>query len=88
MLLLLLVAPALADSQNKAISDDQIRQKLIEQSIASYSGTCACPFNVARNGSRCGGRSAWSRPGGAAPLCFPDDVTDKMVADYRRQHHL
>jgi hypothetical protein len=24
-----------------------------------------------RNGRACGGRSAYSRPGGAAPLCYP-----------------
>jgi hypothetical protein len=28
-----------------------------------------------RNGRACGGRSAHSRPGGAAPLCYPIDVT-------------
>jgi hypothetical protein len=30
---------------------------------------CAC-LDTARNGSTCGGRSAYSRPGGAAPLAI------------------
>lgn len=67
-------------------TDAQIRQAIIQESISSYSGACPCPYNLARNGSRCGARSAYSRPGGAAPLCFPQDVTQKMVDDYRRQH--
>jgi hypothetical protein len=44
---------------------------------------CACPDDRARNGSACGGRSAYSRPGGAAPLCYPSDVTAAMIDSYR-----
>lgn len=35
-----------------------------------YYGTCDCPYDRARNGSRCGGRSAYSRPGGRSPVCY------------------
>ncbi len=62
-----------------AQTDAQIKQRLIRQSIASYSGSCPCPYNVDRAGRRCGARSAYSRPGGAAPLCYPSDVTPAMV---------
>jgi len=46
---------------------------------------CACPDDTARNGSACGGRSAYSRPGGAAPLCYPSDVTAAMIDSYRQR---
>jgi hypothetical protein len=46
---------------------------------------CACPDDSTRNGSSCGGRSAYSRPGGAAPLCYPGDVTATMVESYRQR---
>jgi hypothetical protein len=46
---------------------------------------CACPDDSARNGSSCGGRSAYSRPGGAAPLCYPGDVTAAMIEPYRQR---
>ena len=78
--------PALA---REPLSDAQVRQAIIQDSIARYQATghpCACRYNPARNGSRCGGRSAYSRPGGASPLCFPQDVSDGMVADWRRAH--
>jgi hypothetical protein len=66
-------------------TDAQIRQRLIRESIASYPGPCACPYNVDRAGRRCGGRSAYSRPGGHAPLCYPSDVTPAQVRAVRGQ---
>ena len=49
-------------------------QRQIRQSIANYPGSCACPYNVDRGGRSCGRRSAYSRGGGHAPLCYPADV--------------
>ena len=34
---------------------------------------CECPYDRAANGSICGARSAWSRPGGRKPVCYTDD---------------
>lgn len=65
-------------------SDAQIRQSIIRDSIASYPGPCACPYSVMRNGRACGGRSAYSRPGGYAPICYPRDVSQAEIANYRR----
>src|SRR4051812_20433144 len=70
----------------KRLSDAQIKKLLIDESIAAYDGNCPCPYNRARNGSRCGKRSAYNREGGAAPLCYPDDVTADMVQRYRGNH--
>ena len=70
----------------QAATNNEIKQELIRQSISSYSGSCPCPYNSARNGSRCGGRSAYSRPGGYSPLCYPSDVTNDMIMKYRNQN--
>ena len=70
----------------QAATNNEIKQELIRQSISSYSGSCPCPYNSARNGSRCGGRSAYSRPGGYSPLCYPSDVTNDMIMKYRNQY--
>lgn len=70
----------------KRLTDGQIKKILIDESIADYEGNCPCPYSRASNGSRCGKRSAYSRPGGAAPLCYPADVTDDMVKAYREAH--
>jgi hypothetical protein len=74
--------PANLRSPPTAMSDDAIRRSIIEQSIAGYAGSCPCPYNVDRGGRRCGGRSAYSRPGGASPICYPSDVPASAVAAY------
>lgn len=61
----------------------EIARLLIQQSIASYPGPCACPYQHDRRGHACGHRSAYSRPGGYAPLCYPQDITTAMVDAYR-----
>lgn len=66
-------------------SDDEIANALIQRSQANYSGNCPCPDNRAANGSRCGGRSAYSRPGGASPLCYRSDVTPAMIQSERER---
>jgi hypothetical protein len=76
------VVRARADAPRR-LTDAQIRRLLIQDSIDSYSGNCPCPYNSASNGSSCGRRSAYSRAGGEEPLCYPGDVTKKLVDEYR-----
>jgi hypothetical protein len=76
-------------ARSPGLTDDAIRQQVIQESVAAYLATghpCACPYNAARNGSSCGGRSAYSRRGGASPICYPSDVTDQMVDEWKRTH--
>jgi len=35
-----------------------------------YDGICPCPYSRAKDGSRCGERSAYSRSGGQSPRCY------------------
>lgn len=51
------VAPAEADRQSGPIREP-------------YVGRCECPYDVMSNGRSCGGRSAFSRPGGRKPICY------------------
>lgn len=60
----------------------EARSAIISQSIASYPGSCPCPYNRDRGGRRCGARSAWSRPGGYSPICFDSDVTEARLQTY------
>lgn len=68
---------------NARLVDEQVKQQIIQESIDSYPGNCPCPYNLARNGSRCGKRSAWSRAGGYAPICYKEEITDEMVSEWR-----
>ncbi|WP_394109382.1 SH3 domain-containing protein [Xanthobacter autotrophicus] len=73
------VKPPAAPALSLAI----IAQRLIAESRASYPSSCACPYDTDRAGRRCGARSAYSKPGGYAPICYESDVTAQMVEKYR-----
>ena len=87
--LLAIFAISNAAARAPTLTDDQVRQQIVQESVAAYLATghpCACPYNSARNGSSCGGRSAYSKPGGASLRCYPADVTDGMVVEWKRRH--
>ena len=77
-------APAVHD-RAPALSDQQVKKRIIADSIDAYPGKCPCPYNAARNGSACGGRSAWSRKGGYAPICYEREIDDEKVRTWRQQ---
>jgi len=65
--------------------DAEIKQQIVRQSIAAHSGGCPCPYSKDRAGRNCGRRSAYSKPGGNSPLCYPEDVTAEMVRRYKER---
>lgn len=79
------VSPRSTQSSDRAqgLSDSRIRRLMIEGSLRSYPGNCPCPYNVDRAGRSCGRRSAYIRPGGYAPLCYPSDISAAEVDAYR-----
>jgi hypothetical protein len=79
-------SPKTSDDEHARLTDVAIAALIIAASVAIYKSTgkpCACPNDTARNGSSCGGRSAWSKPGGAKPVCFPADINADMIKAYR-----
>ena len=85
-----LVVLAGSPALGQTLTDQEIAARVVEQSRAAHHATgrpCACPDDLARNGSRFGGRSAYSRPGGAEPKCYVRDVTPADIAAYRGTRH-
>ena len=68
------------------INNTEIIQNIIQNSIASYPGNCPCPYSITASGSKCGKRSAYSKPGGYAPICYSEDVTPAMISSYKHKH--
>lgn len=60
---------------------------VLESRRAYHAGgrPCACPDDRTRNGRSCCGHSGYSRPSGAAPLCYPSDVIEAMIKTYRER---
>ena len=82
--ILVLFVFSFAYADNSSMSDEEIIQVIIYKSIATHRGNCACPYNRTTNGSKCGRRSAYSRPGGYQPMCYPSDVPKEMIEEFRR----
>jgi len=64
-------------------TSSEIRSLMIAASLASYPGSCPCPYNVDRGGRACGRRSAYARPGGRSPLCYDSDISEAAVKEFR-----
>ncbi|PYC20240.1 hypothetical protein DMO17_18760 [Aquipseudomonas alcaligenes] len=82
-LILLLLIPSLsvAESHSEEARQRAVRE-IIQESISRYPGNCPCPYNLAANGSRCGKRSAYSRQGGYGPICYAEDVDERMIEQH------
>lgn len=87
---LVLLFPALSayveGRSARKIPDAEVRKAIIAESIRAYPGSCPCPYSTTKNGKLCGGRSAWSRKGGASPICYENEVTAEMVRQWRKRH--
>ena len=59
--LLLGLGIATAQTKQAAKTDAEIRQEIITHSIASYRGSCPCPYNVDRAAADAGGSEDQSK---------------------------
>ena len=81
-------APAVKAAPKRSVSAPSTRDvtraraDIIAQSTRAYQGSCPCPYSRNRAGRRCGKSSAWSRPGGASPICYESDVSPARLASY------
>ena len=62
-----------------ADSTRRTKQRMIKDSISKYYGKCACPYQLMSNGRKCGKRSAYSKPEGYSPLCYPEDISENLI---------
>jgi hypothetical protein len=86
LLSIVAVLTSIAHFASAASTDAEVKQLIIQESIASYPGNCPCPYNRAANGSKCGKRSAWSKPGGYLPIWYEEEVTPQMIDLWRQNH--
>ena len=87
ILTMILIGSSLAMADDK-ISDDEIKTVLIQQSIQAYSGECPCPYSKSPKGVPCGLNSAYAKIDRFAILCYPSNVTQKMIKEYRDKNGL
>ena len=63
---------AFADTSGRVTEPTRIREP--------YKGQgCACPYDLAKDNSICGGRSAYARPGGKGDPCYVGETTVRQL---------
>ena len=77
---------AVGATQARAMSESDIRQQIIRESIRSHGGYCVCPYQKDRKGRRCGIRSQYNRGGGYPPQCYAHDVDQDSIAAWINEH--
>jgi hypothetical protein len=75
--------PSVRPEALQRLSDDRIRQRIIQESQAHYGGRCVCSYKTHdAHGRSCKGRHAVIKAE-PLPVCYPRQVTDEMVKDWR-----
>ena len=78
------------------MDDAEVKQAIIELSIAAYPANCPCPYSPSRTSNwdgagryipitkveACGRNSAYHRMGEFAPVCFENDISPNMIRQY------
>jgi hypothetical protein len=84
-----LADPTLPSAEPEALqhlSDNRVRQQIMQESQMRFSGRCVCSYQTKDSKMRsCKGRHEVikTRP---APICYPSQVTSNMMSEWR-QHH-
>ena len=78
--------PSVKPQTLQHLSDNRVRQRIMQESQARYGGRCVCPYQTNDlNGRSCKGRhEVITTP--PRPICYPSQVTKEMVSDWRRHH--
>ncbi len=78
--------PSVRPEALRQLSDNRIRQDIMRDSQAPYPNRCVCPYQTKDlKGHSCKGRHEIIKTR-HQPICYPEQVTDKMVRDWRRRH--
>jgi hypothetical protein len=82
---LLALGTTWSQTRQPAKSEGEIRLEIIKASVTSFKGSCPCPYSLDKAKKPCGTQSAYTKSKGAAPVCYLEDVTPKMVDEYLRK---
>jgi hypothetical protein len=66
-----------------ALTDDEIRYRMIREVTVAYGGACACPAGQAEVPGPCNKQNASATSGGKYRFCAPEDISQREVDAYR-----
>ena len=78
--------PSVKSESLQRLTDNRVRQRIMQESQSHYSGRCVCQYQTKDSyGRSCKGRHEVikTKP---QPLCYPSQVDSEMVSDWRQRH--
>jgi hypothetical protein len=78
--------PSVKPESLQQLTDNRVRQRIMQESQSHYSGRCVCQYQTKDSyGRSCKGRHEVikTKP---QPLCYPSQVDSEMVSDWRQRH--
>ena len=78
--------PSVKPQALQHLSDNRVRQRIMQESQTRYGDRCVCPYQTKDlKGHSCKNRHeiVTTQP---RPICYPNQVTRAMVSDWRRHH--
>ena len=74
--------PSVKPQTLQHLSDNRVRQRILQESQVRYGGRCVCPYQT----KDLKGHSCRNRHEIVTTRLFPNQVTRAMVSDWRRHH--
>ena len=68
------------------MTQDDLRDLLLDNSVASYPGYCPCPYSRNVDGFECGVEAAYYKPGGFRIKCYPQNLKGQDYIFYRKNN--
>jgi len=81
LLILAAAMPSSGDSLRTRNAKTAFIKGYLPNNQEEYDENCGCPYDTASDQTRCGTRSAWSKPDGATPNCISELITIKDYKD-------
>jgi hypothetical protein len=78
--------PSVSPEALQTLKDTRTRQDIMRDSLAGYPDRCVCQYQTQDLAGRsCKGRHEIIKVA-PLPICYPGQVTSKMLSDWRRRH--
>ena len=88
ILLLCIIVPAFVQAL-PAMTDKDIRKNILDGYLSNFKGECACPESKDSKNVRCGENSSYFKNNANGDIkCYPADITDDEVNDYRDKYNV
>jgi hypothetical protein len=78
--------PSVPPKALRQLSDNRVRQAIIRESQVRYLGRCVCRYQTQDSNHRSCNRRHEVIKTTPIPLCYPAQVSEAMIRDWRRRH--